>query len=87
MKPAKRRSADDAKPTGMLAKKAKQSEGATHSIADEAVDPHAVHVNTEIVTEWQLPLAINYLDLFNAKTPDLKGWPVLLDTRISKKQS
>ena len=84
--PAKRRSSDDAKPT-LVAKKVKQPEGGTRSTADDDFDPNAVHVNPEIVSEWQLPLGINYLDLFNAKMPGLKGWPVLLDTRISKKQS
>ena len=28
-----------------------------------------------------------YLDLFDAKMPGLKGWPILLDTRIPKKQN
>jgi hypothetical protein len=39
------------------------------------------------VSAWQLPNGTKYLDLFNAKMPGLKGWPVLLDNRISKKQS
>ena len=50
-------------------------------------DASAVHANSEIVSAWQLPNGTKYLDLFNAKMPGLKGWPVLLDTRISKKQS
>ena len=32
-------------------------------------------------------MGTKYLDVFDAKMPGLKGWPVLLDTRISKKQS
>ena len=50
-------------------------------------DASAVHSNSELVPAWQLPSGVRYLDLFGAKMPGLKGWPVLLDTRISKKQS
>jgi hypothetical protein len=32
-----------------------------------------------------LPAGTDYLDLFGTKMPGLKGWPVLLDTRISKR--
>lgn len=56
--------------------------------ATDDFDPNNLHINTEIVAGWQLPPGVNYLELFNAKMPGLKGWPVLLlDTRISKKQS
>ena len=50
-------------------------------------DPTAAHHNTELVAEWQLPSGTKYVDLFSTKMPGLKGWPVLLDTRISKKQN
>ena len=53
----------------------------------EPSNASAVHANSEIVAAWQLPSGTKYLDLFNAKMPGLKGWPVLLDTRISKKQN
>ena len=84
--PAKRRTEGDTKPNSK-AKKVKKAAGTAGTGADDYVDTNAVHVNTEIVSAWQLPPGINYLDLFNAKMPGLKGWPVLLDTRLSKKQS
>jgi hypothetical protein len=43
------------------------------------------HSNTEPVAAWALPAGIAYLDLFGSKMPGLKGWPVLLDTRIPKR--
>ena len=46
-----------------------------------------VHANGEIVSAWQLPNGVEYLDLFNTKMPSLKGWPVLHDSRLSKKQN
>ena len=69
--------------------KPKQADKSKKVKADAAVDSDActVHSNSEIVADWQLPSGTKYLDLFNAKMPGLKGWPVLIDTRISKKQS
>jgi hypothetical protein len=32
-------------------------------------------------------MGTKYLDLFDARMPGLKGWPILLDTRIPKKQN
>ena len=52
-----------------------------------SIDLTASHVNSEIVSEWKLPPGVQFLDLFNAKMPGLKGWPVLMDTRIPKQQS
>ncbi|KAI2498102.1 hypothetical protein MHU86_16412 [Fragilaria crotonensis] len=80
--PTKRRAANE--PKTATPKKTKRTEAAE---AIDDTDPNATHVNNEIVTDWQLPSGVSYLDLFNAKMPGLKGWPVLLDTRISKKQS
>jgi hypothetical protein len=54
---------------------------------DGTTDPQATHTNHELVDEWKLPSGTKYLDVFDAKMPGLKGWPVLLDTRITKKQS
>jgi hypothetical protein len=51
------------------------------------IDPNASHVNNGVVPEWKLPPGIQFLDLFSAKMPGLKGWPVLTDTRIPRKQS
>lgn len=45
------------------------------------------HTNSEVVPEWRLPGGTKYLDLFDTKMPALKGWPVLLDTRIPKQQN
>ena len=55
----------------------------------DATDPDegAPHANTEIVAAWQLPGGTKYVDLFGTKMPGLRGWPVLLDTRLSKKQN
>jgi hypothetical protein len=55
----------------------------------DATDPDegAPHANTEIVSAWQLPGGSKYVDLFGSKMPGLRGWPVLLDTRLSKKQN
>lgn len=55
--------------------------------SDGTTDPQAAHTNHELVDEWKLPSGTKYLDVFDAKMPGLKGWPVLLDTRITKKQS
>ncbi len=33
---------------------------------------------------WMLPAGVKYPALFGTKIFGLKGWPVLLDTRISK---
>jgi hypothetical protein len=57
------------------------------SDSSEEPDPGAAHNNTELVDAWQLPTGVKFLDLFNAKMPGLKGWPVLLDTRIPKRKS
>ena len=67
----------------------KQTDTSKRTKVDAAGDPdaNAVHSNSDIVAAWQLPSGTKYLDLFNAKMPGLKGWPVLLDSRISKKQS
>ena len=74
----KKRSVDEVKsPT----KKAKATSSA------EDTDPNAAHTNDDVVPEWRLPTGVQFLDLFNAKMPALKGWPVLTDTRIPKKQS
>ncbi|KAI2496250.1 hypothetical protein MHU86_18254 [Fragilaria crotonensis] len=43
------------------------------------------HPNKEPVTDWTLPSGVDFLDLFGTKMPGLKGWPVLLDTRIPKR--
>ncbi len=43
------------------------------------------HPNAEPVAAWMLPTGVAYLDLFGTKMPGLKGWPVLLDTRIPKR--
>jgi hypothetical protein len=45
----------------------------------------APHQNPEPVKSWTLPTGMDYLDLFGTKMPGLKGWPVLLDTRIPKR--
>jgi hypothetical protein len=50
-------------------------------------DPGAIHANADTVAAWTLPTGIKYLGLFDAKMPGLKGWPILLDTRIPKKQN
>ena len=42
------------------------------------------HPNTDPVAAWMLPAGTDYLDLFGTKMLGLKGWPVLLDTRILK---
>ena len=75
----KKRSVDEPK-----ADKTKKAKAATS--ADDS-DPSAAHVNDEVVLEWKLPSGVQFLDLFNAKMPALKGWPVLTDTRIPRKQS
>lgn len=63
------------------AKKKKPTAIASPSVVRDAV----AHSNTAPVAAWQLPEGIDYLDLFGTKMPGLKGWPVLLDTRISKR--
>ena len=78
---ARKRSVGEAK-----SEKTDKAKKAKSDTADDP-DPTAVHTNNEIVSEWQLPSGVNYLDLFNSKMPALKGWPILIDTRISKKQS
>ncbi|KAI2508557.1 hypothetical protein MHU86_5849 [Fragilaria crotonensis] len=63
------------------AKKKKPTAIASPSVVRDAV----AHSNTAPAAAWQLPEGIDYLDLFGTKMPGLKGWPVLLDTRISKR--
>ncbi|KAI2494736.1 hypothetical protein MHU86_19773 [Fragilaria crotonensis] len=63
------------------AKKKKPTAIASPSVVRDAV----AHSNTAPVAAWQLPEGIDYLDLFGTKMPGLKGWPVLLDTRISER--
>ena len=60
-------------------KKKKAAAGATPAAKDSVNLP-----NTEPVASWLLPAGVEYLDLFGSKMPRLKGWPVLLDTRIPK---
>jgi hypothetical protein len=57
------------------------------SDSSDEPDPGAAHNNTELIDAWQLPTGVKFLDLFNTKMPGLKGWPVLLDTRIPKRKS
>ncbi len=45
------------------------------------------HPNAEPEATWRLPAGVKYLDLFASKMPGLKGWPVLLDTRIPKRMN
>ena len=63
-----------------VAKKKKPTTSATPTAKDSANHP-----NTEPVEAWMLPAGVEYLDLFGSKMPGLKGWPVLLDTRIPKR--
>ena len=56
---------------------------ATAGSAPETKDS-TTHPNVDPVAAWRLPAGVDYLDIFAAKMPGLKGWPVLLDTRISK---
>lgn len=67
-------------------KKAKPAAHANDDDNDEA-DSNAPHLNADMVPDWKLPPGVQFLDLFNAKMPGLKGWPVLTDRRISKRQS
>ncbi|KAI2490830.1 hypothetical protein MHU86_23740 [Fragilaria crotonensis] len=53
--------------------------------AGAAAKDDVSHPNTDPVATWMLPAGTDYLDLFGTKMPGLKGWPVLLDTRISKR--
>ena len=69
--------------SGGKKKKTAASDGPTVSDSD----PGAVHANPSTVETWTLPVGTKYLDLFDAKMPGLKGWPILLDTRIPKKQN
>ena len=62
-------------------KKTKPTSGAHPSATRDA----ATHANANPVDAWRLPEGVDYLDLFGAKMPGLKGWPVLLDTRIPKR--
>ncbi len=66
-------------PADNAKRKKTDSTGATPS--KESVN----HPNTEPITAWRLPAGVEYLDLFGTKMPGLKGWPVLLDTRIPKR--
>jgi hypothetical protein len=63
------------------ASKKKKATGGTAPAAKDAV----THPNAEPVAAWTLPVGVEYLDLFGSKMPGLKGWPVLLDTRIPKR--
>ncbi len=53
----------------------------------DAINPRATHAKTATVDTWKLPAGTQYLDLFDANMPGLKRWPILLDTRIPKKQN
>ena len=71
--------------SGKSPKKTKSGDSATEG-GDES-NPTAAHINASTVDNWKLPVGTKYLDVFDTKMPGLKGWPVLLDTRISKKQN
>jgi hypothetical protein len=61
-------------------KKKKPTAGTTTAAKDSSA-----HANAGPVDAWLLPTGVAYLDLFGTKMPGLKGWPVLLDTRIPKR--
>ena len=86
LRTTKSESATPKKRAASEAKTDKTKKAKSAASADD-IDPNASHVNSEIVSEWKLPTGVKFLDLFNAKMPGFKGWPVLTDTRISKKQS
>jgi hypothetical protein len=65
--------------------KRKAATTSEHAAGD--AEPGVVHANVATVDTWTLPAGTKYLDLFDAKMPGLKGWPILLDTRIPKKQN
>ncbi len=63
------------------AKKTKTTTGAPPSATRDTT----THPNADPVDAWMLPAGVDYLDLFGAKMLGLKGWPVLLVTRIPKR--
>ena len=65
------------------ASKKKKATAGTAPAAQDSVN----HPNAEPVAAWKLPAGVEYLDLFGSKMPGLKGWPVLLDTRIPKRMN
>ena len=71
--------------TSTTEKPGKKKKSTAADDRDASPDPASSHTNSGTVPEWKLPPGVEYMDLFNAKMPGLKGWPVLLDTRISKK--
>ena len=78
---------DKAKRAGNVAsneKATKKKKPATPGAGAVSKDD-VIHPNTDPVATWMLPAGTDYLDLFGTKMPGLKGWPVLLDTRISKR--
>ena len=62
-------------------KKKKPTSGADPAPTKES----ATHSNAKPVAAWMLPAGVEYTALFGTKMPGLKGWPVLQDTRISKR--
>jgi hypothetical protein len=68
-------------PETATAKKKKAASAGAASTANESVN----HPNAGIVAAWSLPSGVEYLNLFGSKMPGLKGWPVLMDTRIPKR--
>jgi hypothetical protein len=65
----------------------KNKSGTSATSTNDDPEPGAPHVNTDPVDTWALPSGTKYLDLFDAKMPALKGWPILLDARIPKKHN
>ena len=61
-------------------KKKKATTGAAPVAKDSVNHPHE-----DPVAAWMLPAGVEYLDLFGAKMPGLKGWPVIMDARIPKR--
>ena len=62
-------------------KKKKATPAGTEPVKNDSVS----HPNEDTVAAWMLPVGVEYPDIFGSKMPGLKGWPVLLDTRIPKR--